>query len=854
MGVSAKLYAVAFLLVAALVFQAGGSFRIAGTLTDTADRLVHETLDGTARAGRIQEALDSHRRAVERAPTVERPVEVLLLAAAHRKSIKHLHALLESEATGSAEDAVMLRRLLYHLAELDLTAGVVFDDALALLTDGPGLGAPAIDPTALQRGLRVFAIAANRIGEDVQQWRLDRWRATLDGAEDMFRTVDDVARWATIAGLATTALGLLGLLVLRGVLRQIGGITGAVLRVARHERDVTIPSRDDPGPIGDIARAVAILADDVRELERRGIAQAATSHLLDAALNSMTQGLVTTGADGRLQIFNQRFAAMLGLPEDTLATGMAIRDALALCHDSIAAALAPPGEPQAGSHQSDEPQAGSHQSIVALDGALVIRARWVRMRDGGWLGTFDDITRIQRTEAQLVHLARHDPLTDLPNRAALREAVARAAVQARLGTPFAVLSLNLDRFRAVNDSLGHEAGDALLRQAAERLRLHVRTADTIARIGADSFAIVQTAITLPASPSVFAQRLIAVLSEPYVVADATVVVGASIGIAEPGLGAIDADALLRNADLARQHARQDAGGAVRLFVPEMDTNAQARRLLEMDLRQALERGEFELHYQPLVSVQNRRICAFEALLRWHHPERGMVRPDAFIPLAEEIGLIVPIGEWVLRRACAEAARWPDDIGVAVNLSSVQFARDGLVEQVQAAIADAGIAPRRLELEITERVLLRENADTLATLHRLRALGVRISMDDFGTGYSSLSYLRSFPFDKIKIDKSFVHALDDTPGGNGESQAIVRAIAGLGLSLGIATTAEGVETVAQLNTLVADGCTEIQGYLFSPPRPAGDIARLLAASDGWPGEQAQAEQEQAAPGPVVARIA
>ena len=219
----------------------------------------------------------------------------------------------------------------------------------------------------------------------------------------------------------------------------------------------------------------------------------------------------------------------------------------------------------------------------------------------------------------------------------------------------------------------------------------------------------------------------------------------------------------------------------------------------------------------------------------------MVMPDAFIPLAEELGLIVPIGEWVLRRACVEAAGWPDDIGVAVNLSSVQFARDGLVEQVQAAIADAGIAPQRLELEITERVLLRENADTLTTLHRLRALGVRISMDDFGTGYSSLSYLRSFPFDKIKIDKSFVHGLGDGPGGTGESEAIVHAIAGLGHSLGIATTAEGVETVAQLNILVADGCTEIQGYLFSPPRPAGEIARLLAASCAWPGVQAGGAQ-------------
>ena len=412
MGVSAKLYAVAFLLVAALAFQAGGGFRIAASLSDTADRLVHNSLDATARAERIQELLTSHRRVIERAAASERPIDVMVLVAAHRTGMKALHALLESEATGSAEAEATLRQLLYNLAEFNLTGGVVLDDALALLSDRPDLGAielgtielgaPGIAPAALQRGLLVFAVAADRIGEDIQQWRQDRWRAALNEAEDMLRTINGAAQWARVVGLAITALGLLGLLVLRGVLRQIGGITGAVLRVARHERDITIPGRDDPGPIGDIARAVAILADDVRELERRGIAQAATSHLLDAALNSMTQGLVTTGADGRLQIFNQRFAAMLGLPEHTLVAGMAIRDALAQCHDSIAAALAPPAEPQA----------GSHQSIVALDGALVIRARWVRMRDGGWLGTFDDITRIQRTEAQLVHLARHDPLTD----------------------------------------------------------------------------------------------------------------------------------------------------------------------------------------------------------------------------------------------------------------------------------------------------------------------------------------------------------------------------------------------------------------------------------------------------------
>jgi len=826
-GLSTKLYAWASLVLAALAIQVAGSIFVAGAIRATGDRLVRHNLDAITLAGRWHEVLTGHRHLIETTSGVEHADELAPRAAARRDGVRQLHELIQLAAGSGAT----LPRVLRTLAEFDLTGAAVLEQAQTLLAERARTG--AADPTAIQRSLRVFAVAAARLAEDVWQWRREHQNDAKLAAANMFATVDTAARWAVIGGLATAAVAMLSLLVLSGAVGRLDAITAIILRLARHEPDIAIPDRDDRGPIGDIARAVAILADDVRELERRGIAETQTSQLLDAALNSMIQGLASTGADGRLRIWNDRFATILGLPDRSLRLGMTVREALAGCHDNAAGALAPPPEPPAG-----EPQPASHQSIVALDRALVIRAHWVRMRDGGWLGTFDDITRLQRTEAQLVHLTQHDALTDLPNRTALRDAVTRAAAHlsaaaSRTDTPLAVLSVNLDRFRAVNDSLGHEAGDALLRQAAERLRLHVRAEDTIARVGADSFAIVQTTVAHASGTVAFANRLIEILSEPYTVADAMVVVGASVGIAVPGLGPIDAEALLRNADLARQHARRDGGGTVRLFAPEMDAAAQERRLLELDLRQALERGEFELHYQPLVAVHSRRICAFEALLRWHHPDRGMVRPDLFIPLAEEVGLIWSIGDWVLTRACAEAAGWPKDVGVAVNLSPVQFTRGGLVEQVQAAIAQAGIAPDRLELEITERVLLRDSADTLATLHRLRALGVRISLDDFGTGYSSLSYLRSFPFDKIKIDKSFVHGLDAGPSGAGESEAIVRAIAGLGHSLGIATTAEGVETVAQLDALVADGCTEMQGYLFSPPRPASEVAGLLAVADSWP---------------------
>jgi len=483
------------------------------------------------------------------------------------------------------------------------------------------------------------------------------------------------------------------------------------------------------------------------------------------------------------------------------------------------------------------PGAQERRGVASLGRAMVVRAHWVPMPDGGWLGTFEDITQLRRNEARLMHLASHDGLTDLPNRGAVRDAVAQAIARERQGVALAVLSVKLDRLGTVNQALGQEAGDALIRTAAERLRSEVRGADMIGRTGANAFMVVQSGVLQPYGAQAMADRLLVLLTEPYDMSVGMVVVGASVGIALVTDGGGDADRLMRNAELARERARKEGGGVVCFFAPEMDAHAQQRRQLELDLHRALERGEFELVYQPLVSVRGRRVCAFEALLRWHHPRRGLVRPDLFIPVAEELGLITAIGEWVLQRACAEATHWPEDVSVAVNLSPVQFARDGLVGQVEAALGASGLSPKRLELEITESVLLRDSAATLATLHRLRALGVRISLDDFGTGYSSLSYLRSYPFDKIKIDKSFIRALDSGPGGSAEGVAIVRAILGLGHALGVATAAEGVETVEQLRALSIAGCTEIQGYLFSPPRPAGEVARLLAVADPWPSDSA-----------------
>ncbi len=440
----------------------------------------------------------------------------------------------------------------------------------------------------------------------------------------------------------------------------------------------------------------------------------------------------------------------------------------------------------------------------------------------GYLVAITDITERRKAEARVAYMAHHDGLTNLPNRELYRERL-RQALEGQPGNQrVAVLCVDLDLFKNVNDSFGHPIGDRLLRQVSDRLRSQVRGNNLAARLGGDEFAIILTSEVSPNEASDFAARAIKILSAPYDIDGNEVVIGASIGIAlSPGDGTTGEE-LLRNADMALYRAKDDGGGVHRFFEREMDRQAQKRRELELDLRRAFANGEFELHYQPLVDIARDRISGFESLLRWRHPDKGMIPPADFIPVAEDIGLIVSLGEWVLREACLEAAKWPDDVKVAVNLSPVQFRRRNLVQVVISALAQSSLSPKRLELEITERLFLAETEANFATLHQLRELGVSISMDDFGTGYSSLSYLRSFPFDKIKIDRSFVKDIARRP----DCVAIVRAISGLGRSLNITTTAEGVETIDQLDWLRAEGCNEVQGFLFSAAKPASEIEQLL----------------------------
>jgi diguanylate cyclase (GGDEF)-like protein len=438
------------------------------------------------------------------------------------------------------------------------------------------------------------------------------------------------------------------------------------------------------------------------------------------------------------------------------------------------------------------------------------------------LGVIDDVTDRKRSEERIAHLAHYDALTDLPNRVFFREQLEQALKRVRRGERLAVLYLDLDKFKTVNDTLGHQGGDELLKTMAERLSGCLRETDIVARLSGDEFAIVQTSVTAAGDVIDLVKRIHEAIRKPCKPCGYQLAVDASIGIALAPDDGTEPDELLKNADMAMYGAKADGRGTYRFFEADMDARMKARRALESDLRQAVTRGEFELYYQPIVNIRSNRIAGCEALLRWHHPNRGMVSPADFIPIAEETGIINSLGEWVLRSACAEAVRWPDDITVTVNVSPVQFKSENLVQVVINALAASGLAPQRLELEITESVLLRDDETTLLILQRLKTLGVRIAMDDFGTGYSSLNYLRRFPFDKVKIDRSFIKDVAEKDG----SWSIVQAVISIAKARSIATTAEGVETETQLDLLRALDCTEMQGYLFSPPRPAAQIAKLL----------------------------
>jgi len=541
----------------------------------------------------------------------------------------------------------------------------------------------------------------------------------------------------------------------------------------------------------------------------------------DTAINNMSQGLCFFDADHRLIVCNERYVEMYDLPAGRVGPGTPLSEVVDLRFEAGSFPAMTRDEYlqwRSNVAVSAEPT----DSIVELKNGRTFLIRHRPMPDLGWVATHEDITEKRQAELKIEHMAHHDSLTDLANRVRLNERLEQAMGQPANCRMVAVHHVDLDRFKAVNDTFGHHAGDKLLKIVASRLRGVVRDTDTIARMGGDEFVVVQAPLADPLEATTLAQRVIDAMAEPFDLDGHQAGVGASVGIAVSPIDGSTPEKLLRNADLALYRAKGDGRGTFRFFETGMDEHMQTRRIMEQDLRKALPAGEFELYYQPVVNLQSGSISGFEALIRWNHPVRGLISPATFIPLAEETGFIIPLGEWVIRQACLTAAEWPEHLHVAVNISASQFRSAGLMQVIVSALAASRLKPTRLEIEITETVLLQDKETTLAILHQLRALGVRIAMDDFGTGYSSLTYLQSFPFDKIKIDRSFVKDITENAG----SLNIVRAVAALANGMGMTATAEGVETPEQLDRITAEGCTEMQGYLFSRPLPAADIERLF----------------------------
>ena len=552
---------------------------------------------------------------------------------------------------------------------------------------------------------------------------------------------------------------------------------------------------------------------------------------LDTAINNMVEALCMFDAEKRLVVCNERYARLYQLPPELLRTGTPHADIIR--HRVVTGLL-----------KSDTSEGAAKQFLSKLaalpydavssridefaDGRLICVTRQP-MAGGGWVATHLDVTEQRRSEAKIAHMAQHDALTDLPNRVLLRERMEHAlAVTRNGGLDLAVLMLDLDRFKEVNDTLGHPAGDSLLRAVAARLRECTSETALIARLGGDEFAVIDYVTNPAVEAATLAENIRKALCEPFDLGDHRVTVGTSIGIAIAPRDGNDSDMLMKSADLALYSAKSGGRGAFRFFEPKLDELMHARRNLERDMRDALAAREFELHYQPFVNTATGEIRGFEALLRWHHRRRGLVMPGEFIPLAEETGLIVPLGEWILRTACAEAAKWPAHLRIAINLSPAQFRSKELVPVIIDALASSEVAPHRLELEVTETVIMHDSEAVFEALGQLRELGVRIALDDFGTGYSSLSFLQRFPFDKIKVDRSFVNELSSA---RADAHHLARAVVRFAVSLGKTTTAEGVETKAQLDILREEGCIETQGYYFSRPMPASGIAKMLRRGPG-----------------------
>jgi diguanylate cyclase (GGDEF)-like protein len=823
-GIAAKLYLLTAISLAALLVLATASIHFASQTKLASERLYREGVAGMQTVTQLEVLFEQHRALITEAP-----------AELDRNRLR------KSRLAVEAIDAQIDASVYPERSASDTPKGLLLTEIAAQVPKLRDAGYRVLmfaENFAQDKALEVsqgeYAQAANAIQRALQGWYAEQIRTVDREVNRLSKASNDLILWV----LASTLIGfiLIGPVTLwakHRILSRLGKITAVMHRLCNNELDVDVPYTAALDEMGDIARTIDVFKDNA-------IALGSTHLQLDAALNNMVQGLCMFDAQRRMVLCNDRFLELFKLSRETVVPGMSL---LELLQRVEAAGDFSPGDAEQ-MHQSYSVRAfvngsDSFQQEFADGRTIAISRR--ELPGGGWVDTHEDVTERRRAEKQIAYMAEYDTLTDLPNRNLFQRALTEAQQAAAETDQLAVFCLDLDGFKGVNDMFGHPIGDELLRQVATRLKHCVGTQGMVARLGGDEFAILQRGQPQPNGANALALSVTEVLSAPFDLSGSHAVVGASIGIAIFPGDASSADELLKCADMALYGAKADGRGACRFFEAEMDARVKARHRLELDLRTAIAGREFEMFYQPIISINSNEVVAFEALIRWRHPDRGMVSPGEFIPVAEETGLIIPLGEWILKQACSDALSWPRNIRLAINLSPVQFRSPHLVQTVFSALIANRLEPGRLQLEITETVLLQDNEAVLEKLHQLKSYGVQISMDDFGTGYSSLSYLRSFPFDKIKIDQSFVRGL----GKREDSLAIIRAVTGLGRNLGMTTTAEGVETEEQLRVLREEHCDEVQGFLFSPAVPLKETGRLLRGLESPRGVVARTKAEATA---------
>ncbi len=805
-----RLYGVGMLALIAVAALVGASIHFARITGEGAETLHQRGLVGVVHAAKLELLLEKHRRIIETAPAETgrgRPQSERGLASEIAREIEALLAV-PSERFG-------------HVIAAELPA--LFGESTQVLTlVARGAHDQAFE--AMQRYV-VAANAMNGLVRDYQQRQLAAADAEAVQLAASGRALIDWVLWAGC--LALLLIGPLSLFTIRRIAERLRGLTQAMIRLARNDTRVTITWAGDADEVGVMARAVDVFKHNAITLLEHKAELQELNHWFDIALNNMARGLSMFDANRRLVFCNGHYARMYALPAELVRPGThlsEIRKFRATLGDASPPAAGDAGKVATVFSDMDRllasRQPGTYNRDLP-DGRIILISH-EPLPSGGWVSIHEDVTRQRRADERIAELAHSDMLTGLANRVRFQDALDETFAQPRDRGGFALLCLDLDHFKDVNDTLGHPVGDALLQAVARRLREQTRPADIVARLGGDEFAIIQSHVETAEQAEALAGRLIEALCQPYDVQGNQLDISVSIGIAMGWHDGANAKALMKNADLALYGAKAAGRGAFRLFESEMERRVNARRGLELDLRVALAEDQLELYYQPIVRLHDQSVSGCEALVRWRHPVRGMISPADFIPVAEQCGLIVPLGTWALYEAVKTAATWPDHIRVSVNLSARQFTGSDLVEVATAALAASRLPAHRLELEVTETLLLEDDPRILETLHRLRGLGISISLDDFGTGYSSLSYLRRFPFDKIKIDQTFVRDLS----ARDDCVAIVRAVAALAQSLKMRTVAEGVETTDHLQRVRAAGCDEVQGYLFSRPVPARDVEPLF----------------------------